>query len=65
MADGRRAEMWNHTSHLLATLIKVNLGVKVTPDALNPYCCGELDDDPDMVLRGKELRVLKDIFVRG
>lgn len=41
MADGRREEMWNHTSHLLAMLVNVNrVDAKadpVHPCDFNPY----------------------------
>lgn len=41
MAEGRQREAWNHTSHILATLLNVNRGSRhaktFSPAELNPY----------------------------
>jgi len=45
MVEGRQREAWNHTSHILATLLNVNRGSRhaktFSPAELNPYLQSE------------------------
>jgi len=67
MAESRRAEWWEHTSSLLAMTVNAARDPKkssfVRPDQLNPY----RNPAPKAIpkLKGKELRILKDIFCRS
>jgi hypothetical protein len=62
MAEAKSRDNWNHTSAVLALIINVNRDPKkqraVKPKELNPH-----EQKPRTILRGKGLRVLKDVFV--
>jgi hypothetical protein len=62
MAEAKSRDNWNHTSAVLALIINVNRDPKkqraVKPKELNPH-----ERKPRTILRGKGLRVLKDVFV--
>jgi hypothetical protein len=62
MAEAKSRDNWNHTSAILALIINVNRDPKkqraVKPKELNPH-----ERKPRTILRGKGLRVLKDVFV--
>ena len=62
MAEARSKDNWNHTSAILALLINVNRDPKkhhaVSPRELNPH-----EKKVKRVLKGKDLRILKDVFV--
>ncbi len=62
MAEAKSRDNWNHTSALLALIINVNRDPKkkrtVSPNEINPH-----ERKPRTILRGKGLRVLKDVFV--
>ena len=62
MAEARGRDNWNHTSALLALIMNVNRDPKkhgvVSPRELNPY-----EKKVKTVLKGKDLRILKDVFV--
>jgi len=62
MAEGKGRENWNHTAALLATMINIMRSKgrpAIKPSELNPYL-----RKPRPILRGKDLRILKDIFVK-
>lgn len=62
MAEGKGRENWNHTAALLATMINIMRSKNrpvVKPSELNPYL-----RKPRPMLRGSELIILKDIFVK-
>lgn len=62
MAEGKGRESWNHTSCMLAMIANImrSKGQRmVKPAELNPYTF-----KPKAVLRGSDLRILKDIFVK-
>ena len=62
MAESRSKDNWNHTSAVLALIINVNRDPKkrraVSPKELNPH-----EHKKKTILRGKGLRILKDVFV--
>jgi hypothetical protein len=62
MAEARSKDNWNHTSTLLALMININRDPKkqraVKPRELNPH-----EGKAKTILRGKGLRILKDVFV--
>ena len=62
MAEAKSKDNWNHTSAILALIINVNRDPKkrraVSPRELNPH-----EQKKKTVLRGKGLRILKDVFV--
>jgi hypothetical protein len=62
MAEAKSKDNWNHTSTLLALMININRDPKkqraVKPKELNPH-----EQKVKDVLRGKGLRILKDVFV--
>ena len=62
MAEAKSRDNWNHTSAILALIINVNRDSKkrraVSPKELNPH-----EQKKKTVLRGKGLRILKDVFV--
>ena len=62
MAESRSKDNWNHTSAVLALIINVNRDPKkhsaVSPKELNPH-----EKKARTILKGKELRILKDVFV--
>jgi len=62
MAESRSKDNWNHTSAVLALIINVNRDPKkhgaVSPKELNPH-----EKKAKTVLKGKGLRILKDIFI--
>ena len=62
MAESRSKDNWNHTSAVLALIINVNRDPKkhgaVSPKELNPH-----EKKVKTVLKGKELRILKDVFI--
>jgi len=62
MAEAKSRDNWNHTSAVLALIMNVNRDPKkhsaVTPRELNPH-----EKKVKTVLRGKGLRILKDVFV--
>ena len=64
MAEGKGRESWNHTASILALIFNVNRDSKkhhaAKPSDFNPYVL-----KPKQKLRGKELRLLKDVFVDG
>lgn len=64
MAEGRKIELWNHTSSIAATLINVNRDPKkpaVSAEKLHPFAKKLRDREP--VVKA-DISVLKDIFVR-
>jgi len=62
MAEAKGKDNWNHTSAILALIMNVNRDPKkhsaVSPRELNPY-----EKKVKTVLRGKDLRILKDVFI--
>jgi hypothetical protein len=62
MAEAKSKDNWNHTSAILALIINVNRNPKkqraIKPGELNPH-----EQKVKAVLRGKGLRILKDVFV--
>jgi hypothetical protein len=64
MAEAKSKDNWNHTSAILALIINVNRNPKkqraVKPRELNPH-----ERKVKAILRGKDLRILKDVFVTG
>jgi len=62
MAEAKSKDNWNHTSAILALIINVNRNPKkqgaVTPKEINPH-----EQKPKTILKGKGLRILKDVFV--
>ncbi len=62
MAEAKSHDNWNHTSAVLALLININRDPKkkraVSPKDINPH-----ERKVKTILRGKGLRVLKDVFV--
>ena len=62
MAESRSKDNWNHTSAVLALIINVNRDPKkhgaVSPKELNPH-----EKKVKTILKGKELRILKDVFI--
>ncbi len=62
MAESRSKDNWNHTSAVLALIINVNRDPKkhgaVSPKELNPH-----EKKARTILKGKELRILKDVFI--
>ena len=62
MAESRSKDNWNHTSAVLALIINVNRDPKrhgaVSPKELNPH-----EKKAKTVLKGEDLRILKDVFV--
>jgi hypothetical protein len=62
MAEAKSRDNWNHTSSILALIINVNRNPKkqraVKPNELNPH-----EQKVRAILRGKDLRILKDVFV--
>jgi hypothetical protein len=65
MAEAKSRDNWNHTSAVLALIINVNRDPKkqraITPAELHPQL---RKSKPKTILRGKELRILKDVFVK-
>jgi hypothetical protein len=63
MADARGRDAWQHTTSVLALMINQNRAKKsdpiCKPDEINPYI-----KKPKVILRGKDLRILKDVFVK-
>jgi len=63
MAEGKGRENWNHTASILALIFNVNRDSKkhhaARPSDFNPYAL-----KPKPKLRGGDLRILKDIFVK-
>ena len=63
MVEARGRDTWQHTTSLLALMINLNRTKKTDPvckpDEINPYI-----QKPKVVLRGKDLRILKDVFVK-
>jgi hypothetical protein len=63
MAEARGRDAWQHTTAMLALQINLNRSKKsdpvCKPDEINPYI-----KKPKIVLRGKNLRILKDVFVK-
>ncbi|MGD9128690.1 MAG: hypothetical protein PVH19_15040 [Planctomycetia bacterium] len=63
MAEARGRDAWQHTTSLLALHINMNRKSKndpiCKPDEINPYI-----KQPKVILRGKDLRILKDVFVK-
>jgi hypothetical protein len=64
MAEAKSKDNWNHTSALLALMININRDPKkqraVKPKELNPH-----EQNKKTILKGKGLRILKDVFVRA
>ena len=63
MSEARGRDTWQHTTSLLALMINLNRTKKTDPlckpNEINPYI-----KKPKIVLRGKDLRILKDVFVK-
>ena len=63
MVEARGRDTWQHTTSLLALMINLKRTKKTDPickpDEINPYI-----KKPKIVLRGKDLRILKDVFVK-
>lgn len=64
MAEARQRSSWNHTSSLMALAVNLMRDPKkskpATPEDFNPF----IPKAPIPVLKGKDLRILKDVFVR-
>jgi len=62
MAEAKSKDNWNHTSAVLALIINVNRNPKkqraVTPREINPH-----EQKAKTILKGKDIRILKDVFV--
>ena len=62
MAEAKSKDNWNHTSAILALIINVNRNPKkqrpLSPKELNPH-----EQKVKAVLKGKGIRILKDVFV--
>ena len=65
MAEARQQESWNHTSALMALAVNMMRDPRKSkparPEDFNPFTPKE----PMPILKGKELRILKDVFVRN
>jgi hypothetical protein len=65
MAEAKSKDSWQHTSTLLALLANINRDPKkqkaFAPDDFNPY---KNEQKKKPILKGKDLRILKDVFVR-
>ena len=63
MAEAKSRDNWNHTSAILALIINVNRNPKkqraIKPNELNPH-----EQKVKTILKGKGLRILKDVFVK-
>jgi len=64
MAEAKGKDNWQHTSTVLALLANINRDPKkqkaFTPDDFNPY---RKEPEKRTILKGKDLRILKDVFV--
>lgn len=62
-AEGKSKSVWQHTSAVLSLIANVNRDPKkqsaFEPGDFNPY-----EQKPKAVLEGKDLRILKDVFVK-
>jgi len=65
MAEAKGKDNWQHTSTVLALLANINRDPKkqkaFSPDDFNPY---RKEPQKKTILKGKDLRILKDVFVR-
>lgn len=63
MSEARSRDAWRHSAALMALIANVNRDPRrqrpFKPDDFNPH-----EQKPKTVLRGKGLRILKDVFVR-
>jgi len=63
MAQARSRDCWQHTAAVMALVANVNRDPAkhraFTPADFNPH-----GQKPKTVIRGKELRILRDVFVR-
>lgn len=64
MAEAKQRERWNHTATLLATMINLTRNPKKSqpakPEDFNPF----IKKEPPPKLKGNDLKILKDIFVK-
>lgn len=64
MAEARQREAWNHTAALMAFAANLLRDPKksapVRPEDFHPFA----PPPPKPILRGKDLRILKDVFVK-
>ena len=64
MSEARSRDAWRHTAAVMALLANANRDPRrqraFKPDDFNPH-----EQKPKTVLRGKGLRLLKDVFVRS
>ena len=65
MAEAKGKDNWQHTSTVLALLANINRDPKkqqaFSPDDFNPY---RKQPEKKTILKGKDLRILKDVFVK-
>lgn len=64
MSEAKQREAWNHTSALMALCVNLlrdpHKGPPIRPETFNPF----VRSAPKPILRGKDLTILKDIFVK-
>ncbi len=65
MAEAKGKDNWQHTSAVLALLANINRDPKkqkaFTPEDFNPY---RKAPEKKTILKGKDLRILKEVFVK-
>lgn len=64
MSEAKQREAWNHTSALMALCVNLQRdprkGPPIRPETFNPF----VRPAPKPILRGKDLAILKDVFVK-
>jgi len=63
MAEARSRAAWRHTSTVLALVANVNRD-PARQRAFRPEDFDPHEQKPKLVIRGKDLRILKDVFVK-
>lgn len=62
MSEAKSSDAWRHTAAVLALIANVNRDPRkqrpFKPEDFNPH-----EQKPKTVIRGKDLRILRDIFV--
>ncbi|MBT4819067.1 MAG: hypothetical protein HON70_25390 [Lentisphaerae bacterium] len=63
MSESRSRDWWRHTASVMALIANVNRDPRrhrtYKPDDFNPH-----EQKPKTVIRGKGLRILRDVFVK-
>jgi len=67
MVNARCRDSWDHTASLLSLIYNVNRDPgrqrAISPAELNPYAPKRKEEK--IMLKGKNIKILKDIFVKG